>query len=254
MGAGTDAGLSRTRLGQTSLLDFDPTLEGSVPADQRALARSTLLIDVREYQAGSSISELDEGHAFGILIGTGWLVRETIIEGSRSLEPLGPGDIIRPWQSDVVSFATSRIRALSDVRDVRVASLDREFARQAGRFPELIARLVDRVMSRSRYLALYGAIGGLVGVKKRLVFLMWTLAERWGSVHASAIFLPLEFQHGALAYLVGARRPSVSTALAELRREGIVERCEGGWILRGEPPPLARLTSPPSSRSAKAAR
>lgn len=39
--------------------------------------------------------------------------------------------------------------------------------------------------------------------------------------------------------VVAARRPSVSTALAELREAGRVERVEGGWVLHGGPPGLA---------------
>jgi hypothetical protein len=115
--------------------------------------------------------------------------------------------------------------------------LDREFALRAARFPELIASLLDRALARSRYLAIYAAIDGLVGVKKRLVALMWTFAERWGVLQESAVFLPVEFHHSALAYLIAARRPSVSTALGELQREGVLERAEGGWLLRGDPPP-----------------
>jgi hypothetical protein len=37
--------------------------------------------------------------------------------------------------------------------------------------------------------------------------------------------------------MVGARRPSVTTALGQLIARGEVERRpDGGWLLRGEPP------------------
>ncbi|HTX07640.1 MAG TPA: hypothetical protein VME22_03455 [Solirubrobacteraceae bacterium] len=39
-----------------------------------------------------------------------------------------------------------------------------------------------------------------------------------------------------LADLVSARRPSVSTGLAELARRGLVRRNGSAWILSGEPP------------------
>jgi hypothetical protein len=39
-----------------------------------------------------------------------------------------------------------------------------------------------------------------------------------------------------LAGIVAARRPSVSAALSRLRRDGRLERIDGGWILRGDPP------------------
>ena len=38
-----------------------------------------------------------------------------------------------------------------------------------------------------------------------------------------------------LATLVGARRPSVTTALAGLAREGLIERTTEGWLLHGDP-------------------
>ena len=40
----------------------------------------------------------------------------------------------------------------------------------------------------------------------------------------------------ALAGIVGARRPTVSTALGALRTRGLVERTEDGWLLHGDPP------------------
>jgi len=40
-----------------------------------------------------------------------------------------------------------------------------------------------------------------------------------------------------LAALVGAKRPSVTTALGELTAQGLVERRDdGSWLLHGEPP------------------
>jgi len=39
--------------------------------------------------------------------------------------------------------------------------------------------------------------------------------------------------------MVGARRPSVTTALGQLIARGAIERRpDGGWILRGAPPEL----------------
>jgi predicted transcriptional regulator of viral defense system len=43
--------------------------------------------------------------------------------------------------------------------------------------------------------------------------------------------------HSLLARIVGARRPSVSTALGKLQSRGLVERTDNGhWLLLGEPP------------------
>jgi CRP/FNR family transcriptional regulator, cyclic AMP receptor protein len=47
--------------------------------------------------------------------------------------------------------------------------------------------------------------------------------------------VPVGLPHRTLATLGGARRPSVTTALTGLAREGLVERIEGGWLLHGDP-------------------
>ena len=47
----------------------------------------------------------------------------------------------------------------------------------------------------------------------------------------------LRLPHRTLAGMVGARRPSVTTALGQLIARGEVERRpDGGWLLLGEPP------------------
>jgi hypothetical protein len=48
--------------------------------------------------------------------------------------------------------------------------------------------------------------------------------------------VPLALSHRMLAQLVGARRPTVSTACGELARRGEVLRAaDGTWLLTGEP-------------------
>ena len=59
----------------------------------------------------------------------------------------------------------------------------------------------------------------------------------------------LGLTHSALARLVGARRPSVTSALGDLGRDRLLERTEDGWLLRGDPahlvdPVTERLLSP----------
>jgi CRP/FNR family cyclic AMP-dependent transcriptional regulator len=47
--------------------------------------------------------------------------------------------------------------------------------------------------------------------------------------------VPIALPHRTLATLVGARRPSVTTALTGLARDGLVERTADGWLLHGDP-------------------
>ena len=58
------------------------------------------------------------------------------------------------------------------------------------------------------------AISQLVRVDRRLLALFWHLAERWGRVTGDGVLVPLTLSHRMLSQLVGARRPTVSTALS----------------------------------------
>ena len=70
---------------------------------------------------------------------------------------------------------------------------------------------------------------------------MWHLAERWGRVTPAGIFVPLPLGHQRLADLVGAHRPSVTSALGELTRGGAISRRDDGvWVLHGAPPEALR--------------
>jgi CRP/FNR family cyclic AMP-dependent transcriptional regulator len=96
---------------------------------------------------------------------------------------------------------------------------------------------MDRLVLRARGLVLQLAICSLRGVDRRLLITFWHLADRWGRVTNAGVKLPLPLTHDLLAAAVGARRPTVSTALACLRERGQVERCDGNkWLLKGDPP------------------
>jgi DNA-binding transcriptional MocR family regulator len=67
--------------------------------------------------------------------------------------------------------------------------------------------------------------------------ILWHLAERWGRMTLDGVALPLTLSHRLLAQLIGARRPTVSTALGQLAARGEVVRLPGGsWLLKGTPP------------------
>jgi CRP/FNR family cyclic AMP-dependent transcriptional regulator len=74
-------------------------------------------------------------------------------------------------------------------------------------------------------------------VEDRLVLTLWHLAERWGRVGPEGVIVPLPLSHQRLADLVGAHRPSVTTAMGALARSGVVSRRDDGvWVLHGAPP------------------
>jgi DNA-binding GntR family transcriptional regulator len=56
------------------------------------------------------------------------------------------------------------------------------------------------------------------------------------------VIVPLRLTHRTLAQLVGAQRPSVTTALGQLADDRrITRRDDGHWVLHGEPPPDLRI-------------
>ena len=117
----------------------------------------------------------------------------------------------------------------------RVAILDTRVAIAAGRWPSIATALHARHVRRARSLAFQRAIAQLPRVDDRMLVLLWALAERWGRVSPDGVRVPVGLPHRTLATLVGARRPSVTTALTGLAREGLIERTTEGWLLHGDP-------------------
>jgi DNA-binding FadR family transcriptional regulator len=59
----------------------------------------------------------------------------------------------------------------------------------------------------------------------------------------------LPLTHRMLGRLIGARRPSVTSALQRLDREGLVTRTrDGAWVLRGMPDEVDLRHEPRSTR------
>jgi CRP/FNR family transcriptional regulator, cyclic AMP receptor protein len=177
-----------------------------------------------------------EPDGFGLFLLDGLIVRRVGRAGRFGAELLGPGDLLRPWQT-VGAFATLPFEPVwSVVAPAEVALLDAAFARRAAPFPTVAVQLVDRAMLRSRHLALTLAIVQQPRVDRRLHWLFWHLADRWGRTGPQGVRLELPLTHSLLGELVAAQRPSVTTALSSLAAEGKVERDGGTWLLRGEPP------------------
>ena len=95
--------------------------------------------------------------------------------------------------------------------------------------------LIDRLCERAQRLAVSQAICQLNGVDRRLLALFWQLAERWGKVVADGVSVTLPLPHRLIAELVGARRPTVSTALGQLADRGLLTRDGETWLLHGDP-------------------
>jgi CRP/FNR family transcriptional regulator, cyclic AMP receptor protein len=219
-----------------AVLDVDRELAQSLESGDREHARRALVFPALVVEPGpwEHRQAVPEPPVVGLLVLTGVLTREIVFAGRASSEIVGAGDVLRPWDDDA-PFEPLPLEATWHAHaPTRLAVLDARFALAAGRWPALAAALGARQIRRTRALAFQLAITQLPRVDDRVLVLLWSLAERWGRVGPSGVRLALPLPHRTLATLVGARRPSVTTALSGLARAGLVERTEAGWLLHGD--------------------
>jgi CRP/FNR family cyclic AMP-dependent transcriptional regulator len=230
------------------LLEAQPELgEGLSPQDEAA-ARRHLVAVLEDVPAGNwdprTNYALDPAF-MGLLLVDGMLSRDVELGGRRCSELLGPGDLLRPWDYD--EGETSSVPSESTwtvLEPARLAVLDGRFARVACRYPELVAKLIGRTLRRSRWLSILLTISSMPRVDARVQALFWHLADRWGRVTLDGVVVPIRLTHEMIGRLVGAHRPSVTTALSELSRSGRIARIPQGWLLRGDPPSAGAVAAP----------
>jgi CRP-like cAMP-binding protein len=220
------------------LLKQEPDLATGMSRKVRERARQTCVAAIARVGRGEwqPRSGLDPG-GFGLLVISGYLVRRVGQGGRFGAELLGPGDLLRPWQTVGQNASLPFEPRWTAITAAELAILDVEFARRAAPFPTVGVQLVDRAMLRSRHLAIAMAIVHQPRIDQRLHMLLWHFADRWGKVGATGATIDVPLTHEVLAELVGARRPTVSTALGQLAKEGKVIRSgRRRWRLQGGPP------------------
>jgi CRP-like cAMP-binding protein len=229
------AGRFRSSESIVRVLDEEPELAGDLAGSRLDAARSQFIARALDRPSGPW-PLLERTPDVGFLVLDGVLVREILLEDTVSAELLGPGDLLHDRPAEHPSRLLRANVRWAVVTPARVAVLGRNAATVLERFPELYSALLARVAERVERVAMTQAICQLNGVDRRVVSALWLLAERWGRVAGDGVVLPLPLPHRIIASLIGARRPTVSTALTRLTAEGTVERRrDGTWLLRGEP-------------------
>jgi CRP/FNR family cyclic AMP-dependent transcriptional regulator len=235
------------------LLDADPELGEALGPSELDAARRSVAVHAVTLEAGPwrpLKQEWPVAPTLGLLVLRGVVTREIVFAGRTTTELLGSGDVLRPWEDDL-QFDPLPFAVVWHVHEpTRVALLDTRVALATARWPVLAGALSRRHVRRARSLAFQLAIAQIPRVDDRLLVLLWALAERWGRVAPDGVRLPLALPHRTLATLVGARRPSVTTALSGLARDGLVERTDEGWLLHGDPAEVLpeRLHTPVPAR------
>ena len=224
------------------LLDLDPDLGEHLPRHRYGVARAELRCLVLVWRRGDAPAEVDleeRESTLGLLIVSGLITRRVTVVGRRCVELLGPGDVFAPWQEDdghMVAPVSASFRVLEPTR---MAVIDRATTLRLGFWPEVLSVLVARMIRRSRALAGSLALAQVPRVEDRLLVAFWHLADRFGRVTPAGVVLPLRLSHELLGALVGAQRPTVTSALQRLGARGLVRRrADRTWLLLGGPPEL----------------
>jgi CRP/FNR family transcriptional regulator, cyclic AMP receptor protein len=230
------AGVDRFRV---PLLELDPDLGAALDKERHAAAAQRLTVPIEGLDAGPWGREgavVPPGR-LGLLVVDGVLLRSHSIGKVVSAELLGAGDVIRPSMTDPAFSLIEASSRWEVVSPARLAVLDKAFLAAALHWPEIVIALFERTVHRARFIAFQLALAHVRRIDARLLLLFWRLAERWGRVTSDGVVVPLHLKHAVLGMLVGAQRPSVTTALKHLSETGKLERRpDGSWLLSGEPP------------------
>lgn len=226
-----------------SLVELDAELNvhepgWSAPGGRRLAARS-LHIAEGPFDPGDFVPH-PEGW-LGLLITSGQLLVE--IEAGRGPTGwlVGPDDLLRPWEMDALALTSDT--AWTAVSESEIVLLDADFARRTLGIAEISRALLTKAAQSTHWLLAKSLITATPVIEERLLLLFALIGERWGRATPEGVVIHLPLTHRVLASLVGARRPSVSTALGALDEEGLISRVpRDGWLARR--PPLLTDPSP----------
>lgn len=232
-------------LGPIKVLEEDPDLAADIPLEERPRAVEAAValagtLPLPGIDLVAPPTRLTEPGGLGVLVLEGLASVELAADGREQRELLGPGDLVRPWldlQAEVDWVGSVGFRPLTTVR---VAILDRAFAARCTPWPQITSALVERLVLRTRRLALQTLIARLPRAEDRVERTLWLYAERWGRVTRAGVVLELPVSHEALAAMVGLRRPSTTTAITRLRECGRLRRQGNLWLLPHAAPADAR--------------
>jgi CRP/FNR family transcriptional regulator, cyclic AMP receptor protein len=237
------------------VLDALPELALDLDPEQQRLARQHAVAPLYVLRSGVWRPRRElapEPGQLGVLVLDGLLTRDVVMGETLATELVGRGDILRPTDHDGEDAPVPFDVVWHVLEPARVAVLDRRFARVVGHWPELMETLMRGAVRRAQSLAITLAVSHLRRVDVRLLVMMWYLADRWGKVRPDGVHVPLRLTHQTLGRLVGAQRPSVTTALKQLAAEGRLTRADDQtWVLHGDPPEtLERLREETASARA----
>lgn len=220
---------------EVRVLEHDPDLATGIAPDDLEAAAGAAVARAYTLERGewSPPRERPNGHAtLGLLVLDGLLLRSVEIRDRSATELLGDGDLLRPWQDDAEDGPLPVSIRWRVMQPTSVAVLDGRFAAAVAAWPQVNAALLGRALRRARWQGVLGALSHMNRVDERVLLAFWCFAERWGRVRPDGVLVRLPLTHEQLAALVGARRPTVTTALSTLAARGaLVPMARGEWLL-----------------------
>jgi CRP/FNR family transcriptional regulator, cyclic AMP receptor protein len=240
--------IETTKAPRVRIADAFPDLLRHLPPDQARVAGHYALATIETLQPGKWRPDPElqpqPGH-MGVLVVDGLMTRDVVLGATVATELVGRGDVLRPADHDGAVAPVPFDVAWTVLLPTQIALLDREFAGVICHWPEAVEVIVRSAVRRAQTLGLHLAVCHLRRVHTRLLVLMWHMADRWGKVTPDGVHVPMRLTHQLLGRLVGAQRPSVTTALKQLADDGLLTRRDDGtWLLHGDPPDtLERMRS-----------
>jgi CRP/FNR family cyclic AMP-dependent transcriptional regulator len=193
-----------------------------------------LVLEVLDLQPGPLPVDAIRDGGLGLVVVEGMLAQETRLGEHRALLLVWDGDLIRPapegpaWIGGTASWSMS----WEVLTPAVVAVLGAEITRAVEHSPGLLALLSHRAAAMQARAALQQAISQLPRVCDRLLAALLLVAEDRGQATVDGLVLRLPLTHERLGQLIGARRPTVSLAVAQLRRLGLLSRRDdGAWVI-----------------------
>jgi CRP-like cAMP-binding protein len=215
--------LLASRVSIVDVLDLE-----DLPAERAERARAAVRAPTIGIRRGAwdALADARDHSSHGFVVVSGALLRRVTAGHREGAELLGPGDLLQP-AAETDGDVTWRA-----ITDVVVATLDAHTLAEAGAVPEMLVSLLAAAATRTNAVARQLVLAQWSSADERLLATFRTLSDRWGVVTPEGVALPAFLTHSVLAPIVGARRPSVTTALKRLGESGAVRRADDGrWIL-----------------------
>ena len=217
------------------ILEADPDLGAGLSETDRVAATRALVAPVLVASGPTWVPPTyDPRTSFGLLVLDGFLGRRLRVGRAVATELLSTGDIMRPWEQPLFGLSEYSLD-WRVFRPLRLAVLDGEVTTLIGRRPQLVVNFSSRLLRRARAAAYLMAISHQTRVEDRLMETLWFVAQSWGRVTPRGVRIPFRVTHEVFSEILGAQRPSVTTAFRKLIEQGLVAREADGTLLLHDP-------------------